>query len=139
MRAIQGPMTAAEVSLGEYVKLLLLELQNKKIPMPFQNEEKWHTLFYRAKKEYKEAGRPSFLDELRFDWDGPYPRSQDLSEYLQTLHWNGFVSVANPSYDRLSVDADVLKGADKTRPVVKDEELEKFLRFTTKEASELFA
>ena len=79
------------------------------------------------------------MNKLRFDWDGPYPKSQDLSEYLQILHLNGFISVANPTYDTLSVDEDVRKGIDKVRPAINDENLEKFLDFSTREASQLFS
>lgn len=132
------PITAKDVSLGEFVTLLVLQLDKNEIPMPFQNEEKWHRLFYGLKMERGQPGRPSFLDRMRFDWDGRYPKSQDLSEHLQVLHWNGFVSVANPSYDRLRVDQDLKDSADVIRPNVKDEQLEQFLSHTLNKASELF-
>jgi hypothetical protein len=106
--------------------------------MPFQNEEKWHRLFYELKAGRQKPGRPVFFDKLRFDWDGRYPRAQDLSEYLQSLHWNGFISVANPTYDRLSVDPDVKRLGDRARPTLEDKQLEQFLSDTISKASALF-
>jgi hypothetical protein len=136
--AIADKISAKDISLGEFVTLLVLRLDNERVPMPFQNEEKWHRLFYKLKTEREKQGRPGFFDKLRFDWDGRYPRAQDLSEYLQSLHWNGFISVANPTYDRLSVDQDVKDLGDKARPNVQDEQLEQFLSDTISKASALF-
>jgi hypothetical protein len=130
--------TSKSVSLGEFVKRLILDLEEKSVTMPFQNEENWHNLFYKLKSARAEKGRPLFFEKLRFDWDGPYPRCQDLSEYLQTLHLNGFISVSNPSYDKLSVDDDVMNGVEKVRPPIDDEALESFLRYSAKEAKQLF-
>jgi hypothetical protein len=138
MNSNQEQADAKKISLGEFVKQLVLDLHRDETPMPFQNETNWHVLFYKLKKTQNNQGRPAFLDKLRFDWDGPYPRCQDLSEYLQTLHWNGFVSVANPSYDRLSVDADVFAEAKRNASAVKDKKLASFLRFSAEEASKLF-
>src|SRR5437879_4639969 len=131
-------VSAKSISLGQFVTLLVLELDREKIPMPFQKEEKWQRLFYKLKKNRDQPGRPAFLEKLRFDWDGRFPRAQDLSEYLEALHWNGFISVANPTYDRLSVDQDVKDLGDKVRPNLQDQELEQFLSATIQEASALF-
>ncbi len=131
-------ITAKDISLGEFVTLLILQLDKSGVPMPFQNEEKWHRLFYKLKIQRDSRGRPTFFDQLRFDWDGRYPQSRDLSEYLQSLHWNGFISVANPTYDRLTVDQDVKALGDKARPNLQDQELEQFLGDTTSKAALLF-
>lgn len=131
-------ITAKDVSLGEFLKCLVFDLQRRKVQMPFQNEEKWHQIFFNLKSANDQKGRPAFFDKLRFDWDGPYPRCQDLSEYLQTLHLNGFVSVSNPSYDRLNVDDDVLKEEKSVRPIIKDSTLKKFFAYSTKQALALF-
>lgn len=139
MSLITRQITAKDVSLGEFLKYLVLDLQRSaNVQMPFQNEEKWHQIFFNLKSARKQKGRPAFFDKLRFDWDGPYPRCQDLSEYLQTLHLNGFVSVTNPSYDRLNVDDDVLKAEKNVRPVVTDSTLKKFFGYSTKLAVKLF-
>src|SRR5690242_4508258 len=120
-------LNANNISLGEFVTTLVLRMQQKGITMPFQNEEKWHKLFYCFKKNASQPGRPAFLDKLRFDWDGRYPKAQDLSEYLQALHWNGFVSVANPTYDRMSVDQDVAANQQTVSPHIEDQQFELFL------------
>lgn len=130
-------ITAKDVSLGEFLKCLVLDLQRRKVQMPFQNEEKWHKIFFQLKSARGRKGRPVFFDSLRFDWDGPYPRSRDLSESLQILHLNGFVSVANPSYDRLNVDDDVLNNEKQVRPIVKDSSLRDFFAFSSAQAAGL--
>jgi hypothetical protein len=139
MKVLHKRLNAKELTLGEFVKVIVLMLHKKGVAMPFQNEEKWHELFYELKREKAKEGRPNFFDRLRFDWDGPYPKSQDLSEYLQALHWNGFVSVANPSYDRLSVDSEVLEAAKQKEIVIEDKALEKFFSSTVEEAVGKFA
>lgn len=131
-------VSAKDVSIGEFVTILVLRLDKQNIPMPFQNEEKWHRLFYNLKTSRDERGRPAFLDALRFDWDGWYPKCRDLSECLQTLHLNGFISVANPTYDKFKVDDDVLAGIDEVQPEFEDNNLEHFLAFSTQRASQLF-
>ena len=132
-------VTAETISLTEFITLVVLGLGQAEVPMPFQNEEKWHRLLYQFKANRFEKGRPRFLDALRFDWDGPYPRSQDLSECLQTLHLNGFISVGNPSYDRLRLDDEVAKRIDEVRPNVTDDTLKSFLGSSERAASLLFA
>jgi hypothetical protein len=132
------PKSADNLSLGEFVTLLILQLDRQEVSMPFQNEEKWHRLFYMLKAGGSAPGRPKFFEKLRFDWDGRFPRSEDLSEYLQALHWNGFISVANPSYDRLSVDEDVRKSIDKVSPRIDDKNLEKFVEGTVVKAIDSF-
>ena len=41
-----------------------------------------------------------------FDWDGPYPKCEELSEFLNGLHITGNVSGLNPRFDLISVDDD---------------------------------
>jgi hypothetical protein len=89
-------------SLGEFVKQLAALLQMNNVPLPFKNEEPWHLLFYELKETCRK-GRPGFFDELRFDWDGPFPKCQELSNFLQALHWNASVSAANPHYDTIAL------------------------------------
>jgi hypothetical protein len=139
MSLIIEPVDAKGISLTEFVTLLVLKLQESGAPMPFQNEEKWHELFYSLKMKRDEPGRPAFLDKLRFDWDGRYPKALDLSECLQTLHWNGFLSVGNPTYDTLRVDPDVAKHQDKIRPNVQDAHLKGFVDNSAQVASKLFS
>jgi len=128
---------APAVSLGEFLTHLIVNLDEKRTPMPFQNEEKWHRLFYGLKTSSAAQGKPDFLNSMRFDWDGPYPKSKDLSDYLHALHLNCFVSVANPSYDNLTLDKDVRSQmTGKSQTISKD--LGDFLQSSTEEAARLF-
>jgi len=94
-------------TLGQFVKELTALLEDKRIPIPFKNERSWHFLFYELKKEKGSPGRPSFLDELQFDWDGPFPKSPELSDFLHSLHWNASVSASNPHYETITLSEEV--------------------------------
>ena|ERR1035437_3318618 len=74
--------------------------------MPFENEGPWHELFY-ALKQADKSGKPEFLRSLRFDWDGPYPKSQELSEFLHALHWNACIDARNPHFDKITLPPDI--------------------------------
>lgn len=97
------------MTLGAFVKRLVALLQSERIIMPFENEAPWHELFYKLKREHKFRGRPAFFDSLRFDWDGPFPKSQELSDFLHALHWNACVSAQNPKYDRFTVSHEIVQ------------------------------
>lgn len=97
----------ASMVLGEFVELLTAKLHEKSVPMPFRNERAWHLLFYKLKELPEESNKPIFLEKLRFDWDGPYPESRELSEFLHALHWNASVSANNPHYDTITLPEDV--------------------------------
>ena len=100
------PISLNELTLGDFVKHLSALLQRSGTDLPFKNERAWHLAFY----ELKEAAgppRPKFLDSLVFDWDGEYPKSQKLSEFLHALHWNASVSAGNPSYEAISLNEEV--------------------------------
>ena len=99
---------AENLTFGDYFKQLALQMEERNLVMEFKNEKPWHLLFYKLKK-VEAKDKPQFLSALRFDWDGPYPRCQELSEYIQALHWTGSVVVGNPSYDKLTLQADVRK------------------------------
>ena len=95
-------MATTPMTLGEFLKYLAVLLSKKKTPMSFKDEEPWHTLLYRLQEE-NVAGKPEFLSRLIFDWGGPFPKSKDLSRYLQLLHVTGCVGVPNPSYKRMEL------------------------------------
>lgn len=101
-------MTAQTMSLGEFVKQLAVRMHNSKVPMPLKDERPWHVLLYELKTSEIQP-KPVFLSNLQFDWDGPYPRSRDLSDYIHGLHFTGCVSAANPSYDAISLDENLEK------------------------------
>jgi hypothetical protein len=100
---------ANEISLGEFIKQLTLKIQPLRVEMPFAEEQPWHRLFYELKKESNAGGKPGFLAELFFDWNGRYPRSQELSDYIHALHYTGCMSATNPQYDKIDVNEDVAK------------------------------
>ncbi len=95
------------VTLGQFVKELSALLANENVSIPFKNERPWHTLFYSLKTERDVPGRPTFFDRLQFDWDGPFPKSQELSEFLHSLHWNASVSATNPHYETINLSGPV--------------------------------
>jgi len=99
-------MTSQQLTLGGYVKQLAVRLQDAGIVMTFKDDKPWHMVFYRLHEELKSKA-PTFLQSMQFDWDGPYPRSQDVSDFLQGLHWTGSVSALNPSYERIIVPNEV--------------------------------
>ena len=84
-----------EMTLGDFVNYLVLLLQKYEIALPFNNQALFHKLLYRLKKENDIAGKPNFLKKLWFDWNGSYPKSPELSEYLHALCWIGIVVKAN--------------------------------------------
>lgn len=96
-----------EITLGQFVKQLAALLQKKQVQLPFKNQTPWHMLFYELKKLPASSGRPKFLDDLRFDWDAPYPKCQELSEFLNALHFTASVSARNPHFDVISVSPQV--------------------------------
>ncbi len=91
-----------EMSLGELVKQIAAAMQKASVAMPFKDEEPWHALFYQLKRRDAQ-GKPEFLAHLCFNWDGPYPKCQELTDFLQALHWNASVSAANPHYDTITL------------------------------------
>jgi len=95
-----------EMSLGTLVTLLVADLHRKKMPLPFRNQEPWHQLCYALKMNTEIPGKPKFLDELVFDWDGPYPKCEELSEFLNGLHITANVSGLNPGFNFIRVKDD---------------------------------
>lgn len=97
-----------EMTLGRMVKLLvaMLHKDKDKVPLPFRDQEPWHQLFYALKVGTVEPGKPEFFSELVFDWDGPSPKCQELSEYLNGLHVTGSVAGLNPGFEEISVNSD---------------------------------
>jgi hypothetical protein len=100
-------MNSHDISLGEFVKKLTLQFDRQSMTMPLRDERPWHMLFYDLKNSTRSEGKPDFLAELLFDWDGPYPRSPELAEYLDALHWTGCLSASNPQYEKVTVNPKV--------------------------------
>jgi hypothetical protein len=53
----------------------------------------------------KNPGKPEFLNKLVFDWDAPYPKSQELGNFLTALHFTASVSAQNPRFDTILIDS----------------------------------
>jgi hypothetical protein len=94
-----------DVTLGDFVKQLVAILSKENVTIPFEDSAPWHLLFYQLKKNPDlRVGRPKFFDSLLFDWDGLYPKSRRLEEYLQRLHWNAGVEADNPGWGSIRVE-----------------------------------
>ena len=101
----EGTMNTEDMSLGDFVQQILIQLDANQVH--FRDERPWHEFFYRFKSGPEQTGMPLFLKKLFFDWNGPYPRSQELSEYLHGLHWTGCLSAPNSAYDSFTLKSDV--------------------------------
>jgi len=125
------------MALGDFVKELVALLHKDKVNIPFEDESPWHELFYELKKDPERAGSLMFFENLQFDWDGPYPKCQELSDFLHALHWNASVSALNPRFDSITLIDDIaelwIKRVDELTP-----EEKKFLYKALDEAKHKF-
>ncbi len=125
------------MALGDFIKELVALLHNQNVSIPFENESPWHELFYKLKKDPERANSLAFFENLQFDWDGPYPKCQELSDFLHALHWNASVSVLNPSFDSITLLDDIAELWMKRVEELGDEE-KKFLYKALDEAKQKF-
>lgn len=126
-----------EVSFGEFVKYLVLLLQKNNIVLPFNRPEAWHHLFYRLKQSQEISGKPAFLEKLWFDWDDPYPKSPELSEYLHALCWTGTIETNSPRFDRYWLPKNMEKLWQEQYEKL-DKTVKQYLYFTVEIAKEEF-
>lgn len=94
-------------TLGDFVKELTVLMKADGLQLPLKDERPWHYLFFELKRNRSAEGRPTFFDRLIFDWDGPSPKCQELSEFIHALHWNATVTASNPTYESLTLSEDV--------------------------------
>jgi len=127
-----------EMSLGDFIKELAALLHKKHVDMPFKNQRPWHVVLYDLKRASSAPGRPLFLDEVTFDWDGPYPRSRELSEFLNALHWNASVSASNPHYQTITL-TDAVAELWLNRYNLLDADTKKFLNKAVESAQKEFS
>jgi hypothetical protein len=99
---------AQELTLGTFVKYLAARLSENGIHMLFKEEAPWHFVLYELTEEEFE-GKPDFLNHLKFDWGGPFPKCKELSRYLQFLHSTACVGTMNPSYEEMVLKEDLEK------------------------------
>ena len=123
--------------LGDFVEQLAATLHKDNIAMPYEDERAWHELFFDLKQSHQE-GKPPFLEVLRFDWDGPYPKCQELSQFLHALHWNACVDARNPHFDEITLQQGIadlwLRQADELDAPTKG-----FLTNAAARATEMFS
>ncbi|QQG45620.1 MAG: hypothetical protein HYW89_01730 [Candidatus Sungiibacteriota bacterium] len=98
-----------EVTLGDFVKYLVLLLHQGGVPFSFRIPEPWHTLFYKLKNMPHVAGKPDFFGNLGFDWDGPYPKSEELTEFIRALCLTGSVVTTSPHFDAYALPEETKK------------------------------
>jgi hypothetical protein len=123
--------------LGDFVEQLAAMLQQRRISMPFENEAPWHELFYDLKFS-KGFGKPAFFEHLRFDWDGPYPKSAELSEFLHALHWNACVDARNPHFDTITLAPEMANLWSRQSEKL-DPDTRKFLEAAVESAAQRFS
>jgi hypothetical protein len=99
----------SDITLGTLVRFLAADLHNQDIPLPFKDQKAWHLLFYALKTDAASENKPAFLQELVFDWDAPYPKCEDLSDFLNALHVTANVAAQNPRYNVITVADDDAK------------------------------
>jgi len=104
----EAAMTTEDMTLGEFVKYLAVLLTENKTPMLFKEEAPWHFVLFGLSDEDFE-GKPQFLNTLKFDWGGPFPKCKELSRYLQFLHSTACVGTMNPSYEEMVLKEDLQK------------------------------
>ncbi len=108
------------ISLGDFVKQLVAELHLKHVDIPFENQSVWHELFYELKQSKSNV---AFLQGLRFDWDGSYPKCQTLSRFLHALHWNAGVSAYNPEFRNITLSDEMVALWQKSIPKTEHEKV----------------
>ena len=122
--------------LGDFVEQIAVRLQQQNVEMPFENEQPWHELFYELKRSTVD-GKPDFFSALRFDWDGPYPKCLELSEFLHALHWNACIDARNPHFDRITLPPAIAEAWSK-REAQFDSAMRSFLEHSATRAKEVF-
>ena len=89
------------------MKELAVLMTEDNLQLPLKDERPWHVLFYRLKQETDVEERPAFLDTLVFDWDGPSPKCQELSELIHALRWTATVTASNPTYEAIQLSDEI--------------------------------
>lgn len=114
-------------SLSEFMQYLVATLHKGDLKMPLKDERPWHSLFYELKRTDLD-NKPAFLSKLRFDWDGPYPKCQEVAELLHALHWNAGVTGLNPHYEEMKLPEDIAKHWEQRLTDLPDEDRTTFDR-----------
>jgi hypothetical protein len=111
------------MNLTVFVKQLAVKLSEDNVPLPLRNQRAWHVLLYDLKNS-NAPGKPAFLNDLWFDWDGPTPEAPELADLLARLHWNANISVANPQFDTATLPEPVAELWREQAPNLAEQEKE---------------
>ena len=125
-----------DLNLVTFVKQLAVKLNDENVQLPLRNQRVWHVLLYNLKKSAA-PGKPAFLNDLWFDWDGPTPEAPDLADLLARLHWNASISAANPQYDTATLPAAIADRWRAQTPALDNEETA-FLASAVDQAKQVF-
>lgn len=98
---------SSAITICDFVKQLLVRLEG--VELYFRNEFPWHKFLYRLKHSQELDDKPVFLETLRFEWDGSYPRSRDLTEFLNALYEAGCLAVSGPGLEWFTVEPSVIE------------------------------
>jgi len=63
----------------------------------------WHEFLYQMKYDEQQSGKPAFQADMRFDWDGPAPKSRDLSAFFSVLFVSGCFEARSPGFDGFTI------------------------------------
>lgn len=126
-----------EIHLGDFVKFLIVRLQKNGVKLPLRNPELQHSLFCKL-KAMDGLEKPSFFDKLRFIWDGPYPKSLELSEFLHGLCMVGALICDSPQYENYILPKDMFTFWEQKFEEL-DEMTKQFIGTAANVASEEFA
>ena len=96
------------ISLGEFIKFLVLLLHRNQIKLSLRDHRPWHTLLYKLETKTRGQRRPAFLGDLQFDWDGEYPKSLELEEFLDALILNNSVVAINPQLNEYLIPKEII-------------------------------
>lgn len=129
-------MEQFQTVLGDFVEVLAALLQEQKTDIPFQDERSWHELFYDLSTN-TQSTKPGFMERLRFDWDGPYPKCQDLSEFLHALRRNARADARNFRFDAITIPDEIARQWQ-SRMGQLDETTRRFLDVAVQRAKEYF-
>jgi hypothetical protein len=127
-----------QLSFSEFMKHLVALFSEKGIPLPLKDERPGHGLFYDLKRNNPAAVTLPFLLDLRFDWDGQYPKCQEVSEFLHALHWNAGVSAINPRYTNMTLPEEIARLWNERRSQL-DPDTEEMLNAVAEHARDEFA
>lgn len=95
------------LSLSELVARMLLFYHKQHPILPLEEIRRWHEGFYWLKKNVDVVGRPDLFQDLRFDFDGPYPKCQALEEVLDALFGFQIVIRARPEFRMYELSSDM--------------------------------